>query len=625
MADKIIGLRPDGTLNPETIAAVKEVAGTGGGGGTGSVAVTDDGAGTYTVGGTTIKGLTPQGQLPAVAKKYVDDGLAGKADTTHTHTTADVTGLDTALAGKAASTHRHTLDQIDGVPTTFTPTAHTHAWAEVTGKPTTFAPDAHTHAAADVTSGTLAPARLPLATTSAAGAMSATDKTALDGLPSRVSAVETTVKALPTPLKTATLDANLQVTPASPDIRADLQAALNAAANGSDVKYWDFLTQAGTTVTVAPGIYRVSANGTMPSLVVPRGVTLNFAGATLAFQYPSTATTRWSGILLHSRAGLIVGKMSPLGTAPDAANVYDGVRAYHTDNENWYTGSGGYSSIANFQGAGFRLLGCYVVRISDLEITSCSHAIIHGHSTGLVPDGTAPYAVPTPTDQATGAARRPTDLFISNVSISGIRGDAVVDGAVGSATQPNELDWSKSGVTGGNLYVRDVIFENIPSRAIAVRAVTQVSLTNVHMEEVGYPDGSMIDWDAVSCNVAVKGVRINLTGTRKLRNLAGAVAYATPSRIFAAGGFGTLVIEDVGAYNEGRDILLAGDEPWTGAWRTKPDITRIAPDGTAKILDGALWKLARTSTAEPAQWYGTQAQYDALTTKSPTTTYNITK
>lgn len=137
MADKIIGLRPDGTLNPETIAAVKEVAGNGGGGGTGSVVVTDDGAGTYTVGGTTIKGLTPQGQLPAVAKKYVDDGLAGKANTTHTHTwaevtgkpttfapskhthtTADVTGLDTALAGKAASTHRHTWDQIDGKPAT---------------------------------------------------------------------------------------------------------------------------------------------------------------------------------------------------------------------------------------------------------------------------------------------------------------------------------------------------------------------------------------------------------------------------------------------------------------------------------------------------------------------------
>ena len=146
MADKIIGIRPDGTLNPETIAAVKEIAGTG----TGSVVVTDDGAGTYTVGGTTIKGLTPQGQLPTVAKKYVDDGLAGKADTTHTHT-----------------------------------------WAEVTGKPAAFTPETHNHAADNITSGTLAPARLPLATTSAAGAMSATDKTTLDGLTSRVSAVET--------------------------------------------------------------------------------------------------------------------------------------------------------------------------------------------------------------------------------------------------------------------------------------------------------------------------------------------------------------------------------------------------------------------------------------------------
>lgn len=131
MADKIIGIRPDGTLNPETIAAVKEVAGTGGGGGTGSVAVTDDGAGTYTVGGTTIKGLTTQGQLPGPAKKYVDDGLAGKADTTHTHTWAEVTGK----------------------PTTFTPSAHTHATADVTGLDTALAgkaPLSHTHSWNDI-------------------------------------------------------------------------------------------------------------------------------------------------------------------------------------------------------------------------------------------------------------------------------------------------------------------------------------------------------------------------------------------------------------------------------------------------------------------------------------------
>ena len=137
MVDKIIGLRPDGTLNPETIAAVKEIAGTG----IGSVTVTDDGAGTYTVGGTTIKGLTTQGQLPAAAKKYVDDGLAGKANTTHTH-----------------------------------------AWTEVTGKPTTFTPATHNHTAAQITTGTLDPARLPLSTTATAGAMSPADKTKLDGI-----------------------------------------------------------------------------------------------------------------------------------------------------------------------------------------------------------------------------------------------------------------------------------------------------------------------------------------------------------------------------------------------------------------------------------------------------------
>lgn len=143
MADKIIGLRPDGTLNPETIAAVKEIAGTG----TGSVVVTDDGAGTYTVGGATIKGLTPQGQLPAVAKKYVDDGLAGKANTTHTHT-----------------------------------------WDEVTGKPAAFTPETHNHAADNITTGTLAPARLPAATTSAQGAMPAADKSKLDAAVSAATA-----------------------------------------------------------------------------------------------------------------------------------------------------------------------------------------------------------------------------------------------------------------------------------------------------------------------------------------------------------------------------------------------------------------------------------------------------
>lgn len=38
--------------------------------------------------------------------------LAGKADTSHTHSTAQVTGLDAALAGKAATSHTHTASNI---------------------------------------------------------------------------------------------------------------------------------------------------------------------------------------------------------------------------------------------------------------------------------------------------------------------------------------------------------------------------------------------------------------------------------------------------------------------------------------------------------------------------------
>ena len=45
-----------------------------------------------------------------------------------------------------------------------------------------FAALSHAHAASEITSGTLAAARLPAATTSAQGAMSASDKAKLDSL-----------------------------------------------------------------------------------------------------------------------------------------------------------------------------------------------------------------------------------------------------------------------------------------------------------------------------------------------------------------------------------------------------------------------------------------------------------
>lgn len=51
--------------------------------------------------------------------------LAKKANLSHTHTTAQITGLDTALEGKAPASHTHTVSQITDLTTTLAPYAKT--------------------------------------------------------------------------------------------------------------------------------------------------------------------------------------------------------------------------------------------------------------------------------------------------------------------------------------------------------------------------------------------------------------------------------------------------------------------------------------------------------------------
>ena len=62
--------------------------------------------------------------------------LNGKANTSHTHTTAQVTGLDDALNGKANTSHTHTQAQVSGLSTALNNKAdktHTHTTAQVDG------------------------------------------------------------------------------------------------------------------------------------------------------------------------------------------------------------------------------------------------------------------------------------------------------------------------------------------------------------------------------------------------------------------------------------------------------------------------------------------------------------
>ena len=97
--------------------------------------------------------------------------LSGKPATfppaVHSHAIADVTGLPEALAAAGGSptwdavtgkptafppaSHQHPWSDLTGVPATFAPAAHVHPWADITGKPTTFTPATHAHVVADVT------------------------------------------------------------------------------------------------------------------------------------------------------------------------------------------------------------------------------------------------------------------------------------------------------------------------------------------------------------------------------------------------------------------------------------------------------------------------------------------
>jgi hypothetical protein len=79
------------------------------------------------------------------------------APISHTHTIANITGLQTALDGKAPSSHTHTIANITGLQTALdgkAPSSHTHTIANITGLQTALdgkAPSSHTHTIANIT------------------------------------------------------------------------------------------------------------------------------------------------------------------------------------------------------------------------------------------------------------------------------------------------------------------------------------------------------------------------------------------------------------------------------------------------------------------------------------------
>jgi hypothetical protein len=139
---------------------------------------------------------TAQGAMPAADKAKLDAATAaatpntlmlldanGRAQVAAPATAGEIATkgyVDGLAVNYAPAAHTHPWADITGKPSTFAPSAHTHPWAEVTDKPAVFPPAGHSHNGADITSGLIDVARIPSASATAEGTMSAADKKKLD-------------------------------------------------------------------------------------------------------------------------------------------------------------------------------------------------------------------------------------------------------------------------------------------------------------------------------------------------------------------------------------------------------------------------------------------------------------
>lgn len=104
----------------------------------------------------TLKEIAAYAEANREITDQLNAAIGGKADKVHTHTQAQVTGLDTALSGKANATHTHTTSQVTGLDAALSDKAaktHTHSQSQVTGLSTALSGKAdktHRHSTEDI-------------------------------------------------------------------------------------------------------------------------------------------------------------------------------------------------------------------------------------------------------------------------------------------------------------------------------------------------------------------------------------------------------------------------------------------------------------------------------------------
>ena len=104
----------------------------------------------------TIREIAEYAQANREVTDQLNAAIGNKANKSHTHTQAQVTGLSTALSGKSDTGHKHTTSEITDFATEMSKKAnasHTHSQSQVTGLTTALdgkADASHTHTTSQV-------------------------------------------------------------------------------------------------------------------------------------------------------------------------------------------------------------------------------------------------------------------------------------------------------------------------------------------------------------------------------------------------------------------------------------------------------------------------------------------
>ncbi|WP_344019757.1 hypothetical protein [Pseudonocardia kongjuensis] len=334
------------------------------------------------------------------------------------------------------------------------------------------------------------------------------------------------------------------------DSRAGIQAALDAASDLSGTGYFDYVTRRSTTVTLAPGQYLISAPDDDASLVVPPGVVLDAAAATLYFDYPSTARASWCGIRVGQAGQLRLGKLYPSDRSdpPDREPVYDAVRLVQTDDNSRVIGYGD-SVIGGWQGAAIRGVGAWLVYVQGLRIADNAY----GYVASTTGDGTLGYEVTQVgrQDVRNHADLRIQDCYFVNLTHGGIVGS--VGGTAGAlvAADHESLNFTVS--------LSGCAFENIPGYALELTSAMVVATWDCAFEDVGAAGRGMIRLD--NCRSAsFASTRVNLAAV-------GDSGRPVPRWLFEVATTESLVVDGMHVFNAADPALQMADAEPRTSWR----------------------------------------------------------